>query len=131
MALELQQVLLEACFRVIGPAVALADIQRLIERGPLDCAIVDLDIDRRFPLPASDLLALADVPFVMLTPDPWREVPERHRNRPIVEKPVDRARLIAAVERAMRRSGKRLPANDNPRQWQATETPQPPMQSAS
>lgn len=121
MVLELQQLLREAGFRVIGPAATLADIQRLIDRGPLDCAIVDLDTDRRFPLPASDLLALAEVPFVLLTPGPWRDIPQRHSHRPVVEKPVVRDELIAAVERAMGR--RRLPANDNRWQSPALVTP--------
>jgi DNA-binding NarL/FixJ family response regulator len=115
MALELQQMLREAGFRVIGPAAVLADIQRLIERGRLDCAIVDLDAERRLPLPASDVLALAEVPFVMLTSGPRRNIPQRHSHRPVVERPVDRTKLIAAVQRAMGR--RRILANDN--RWQS------------
>jgi hypothetical protein len=31
----------------------LREIQRLIEQGPVDCVIVDVDVNRRTPLPAS------------------------------------------------------------------------------
>lgn len=120
MALELQQLLRDAGFRVVGPAAILPDIQRLIERS-LDCAVVDFDAERRLPLPASDLLALAEVPFVMLTSAAGRDIPQRHSHRPVVGKPVDRTELLAAVAQAMGR--RRLPANDNRWQSPAIVTP--------
>jgi CheY-like chemotaxis protein len=67
MALDLQRLLREAGYRVVGPATNVGDIQRMIGRGDVDCAIVDLDVDRRAPLPIADLLAFAEVPFVYLT----------------------------------------------------------------
>src|SRR5918995_1143491 len=66
-ALDLQRLLHEAGYRVVGPATTVAEIQRMIRRGDIDCAILDLDIDRRAPLPIADLLAFAEVPFVYLT----------------------------------------------------------------
>ena len=66
-ALDLQRTLREAGYRAIGPAATLGEIQRLIEQGPIDCAVVDIDVNRRTPLPVADLLAFADVPFAFLT----------------------------------------------------------------
>jgi CheY-like chemotaxis protein len=109
-ALDLQRALREAGFRAVGPATTLADIQRLIERGAIDCAILDLDVDRRAPLPIADLLAFADVPFVFLTAGSRPALPLQHRRRPVVEKPFNRSALLAAVEEAM--AGKKA-ANDN------------------
>lgn len=111
MALDLQRLLHEAGYRVIGPATAVADIQRMIQRGGIDCAILDLDIDRRAPLPIADLLAFADVPFAYLTTGRLGLLPARHRHRPVVEKPFTRETLLAAVEKAMAR--RREIANDN------------------
>jgi DNA-binding response OmpR family regulator len=110
-ALDLQRVLCEAGFRTIGPAATLADIQRLIDRAAIDCAVLDLDVDRRAPLPIADLLAFADVPFVFLTTGSRRMVLSQHRHRPVVEKPFSGVALIAAVEQAMAR--RRRAANDN------------------
>ncbi len=56
-ALDLQRLLHDAGYRVVGPAITVAEIQRMIQRGDLDCAILDLEIDRRAPLPIADLLA--------------------------------------------------------------------------
>jgi len=117
-ALDLQRLLREAGYRVIGPATTVAEIQRMIQRGDIDCAILDLDIDRRAPLPIADLLAFADVPFVYLSTGVLGPVPSRHRHRPLVEKPFTRETLLAAVEKAMAR--RREVANDN--RWPAGAT---------
>lgn len=110
-ALNLQRLLHEAGWRVIGPATTVAEIQRTIRRGGIDCAILDLDIDRRAPLPIADLLAFADVPFVYLTNAAAGLVPSRHRRRPVVETPVTREALLAAVEKAIARERKVVDAN--------------------
>ena len=115
MALDLQRLLREAGYRVVGPATTVTEIQRMIRRGDIDCAIVDLDVDRRAPLPIADLLAFADVPFVYLTTGALGPVPSRHRRRPIVEKPFTREILLAAIDRAMAKP--REIANDN--RWPA------------
>jgi len=115
-ALDLQRLLRDAGYRVVGPATTVADIQRMIQRGDIDCAILDLDVDRRAPLPIADLLAFADVPFVYLTTGVLGAVPWRHRHRPVVEKPFTREILIAAVEKAMAKPHE--VANGN--RWSAT-----------
>ncbi|MBV8186826.1 MAG: hypothetical protein JOY64_35415 [Alphaproteobacteria bacterium] len=114
-ALELQRLLHEAGYRVVGPATTVGEIQGVIQRGAIDCAILDLDVDRRAPLPVADLLAFADVPFVYLATGVLGSVPSRHRRRPVVEKPFSRERLLAAIEKAM--AHKREIANDN--RWPA------------
>jgi CheY-like chemotaxis protein len=112
-ALDLQRTLRDAGYRVVGPAATLEDIQRLIDRGSIDCAVVDLDVDRRTPLPVADLLAFAEVPFVFLTTAVRGAPPQRHARRPVVTKPFKRSELLSAIERAMKRQS--MPAaNDNP-----------------
>jgi DNA-binding NtrC family response regulator len=105
-ALDLQRMLHDAGWRVTGPATSVTEIQRIIQRGDIDCAILDLDIDRRAPLPIADLLAFAEVPFVYLTTGGLGPVPSRHRHRPVVEKPFTRETLLAALEKALARARK-------------------------
>ena len=101
LALDLQRMLRDAGFRTVGPASTLADVQRMIDRGAIDCAVLDLEVDRRAPLPIADLLAFAEVPFVYLSNGSRTTMPMQHRRRPVVVKPVSRAVLLAAVENAM------------------------------
>ena len=100
-ALDLQRLLSDAGYRVVGPAATVNEIQRLVGRGDVDCAILDLDVDRRAPLPVADLLAFAEVPFVYLASGGLATVPSRHHQRPIVGKPFTREALLEAVEKAM------------------------------
>jgi hypothetical protein len=110
-ALDLQRLLHEAGYRVVGPATSVAEIQRMIERGDIDCVVLDFEVDRRAPLPIADLLAFADVPFVYLTTGVSAPLPVWHRHRPVVERPFRRDALLAAVEKAMAKP--RKGANDN------------------
>jgi CheY-like chemotaxis protein len=101
LALDLQRMLRDAGFSTVGPASTLVDIQRMIGRSAIDCAVLDLDVDQRTPLPVADLLAFAEVPFVYLSNGSSAMVPTQHRRRPVVVKPVSRGSLLAAVEDAM------------------------------
>jgi len=110
LALDLQRMLREAGFRVAGPAATLGDAQRLISRSPIDCALLDIDVNQRTPLPVADLLAFADIPFVFITNGGREAIPREHLHRPVLEKPVRHSDLIAAVERVLGRA-----AHDNGR----------------
>jgi CheY-like chemotaxis protein len=110
-ALDLQRMLREAGFRTAGPAVSLNDIQRLIERGTIDCALLDLDVNQRTPLPVADLLAFAEVPFAFLAKGARPLLPREHADRPVLTKPFDKADLLAVLERAMSKNS--AAANDN------------------
>ena len=109
-ALDLQRLLHEANYLVSGPASTVVEVQRLLERGGIDCAILDRELDRRTPLPIADLLAFADVPFVYLTTRSQEPVPVWHRHRPVIENPLNREALLAAVEKATAKSGE-IPNN--------------------
>jgi len=111
MVLDLQRLLHKAGYRVVGPASTVVEIQRLLARGDIDCAILDRDVDSRAPLPIADVLAFTDVPFVYLTTHMSGTVPVWHRHRPAVEKPFNREALLAAVEKAIAKYGE--VANDD------------------
>ena len=121
LALDLQRMLRDGGYRVIGPAASAAEIQQLIDRKAVDCAIVDLDLDQQRPVEIADLLADAGVPFVLLTTG-WRwRLPTAHWLRPVVEKPFCRAALLAAIERALKKPP--VPTNDNNRFSGSTVVP--------
>jgi CheY-like chemotaxis protein len=100
-ALDLQRILRDAGYRVVGPAATVAEARRLIDRGPIDGAIVDLDIDRRTVPAILGLLDDAGIPAVFLSGAALEELPDRHRHGPLLDKPCKGPRLLAALRQAL------------------------------
>ncbi len=100
-ALDLQRILRDAGYRVVGPAATAAEARRLIDRGPIDGAIVDLDIDRRTVPAILGLLDDAGIPAVFLSGAALEELPDRHRDGPLLDKPCKGPRLLAALRQVL------------------------------
>ena len=130
-ALDLQRILRDAGYRVVGPVATAAEARRLIDRGPvdgasldgapLDGAIVDLDLDPAAASAIVELLDDAGIPAVSLSGAALAQLPERHRDRPLVEKPYTGAGLLAALRRALENArvegGFPYPVSPPPMPW--------------
>lgn len=103
-ALDLQRILRDAGYRVVGPVATAAEARRLIDRAPLDGAIVDLDLDPAAASAIVELLDDAGIPAVFLSGAALQELPERHRDRPLVHKPYTGAGLLTALRRALEKA---------------------------
>jgi CheY-like chemotaxis protein len=101
--LELQRVLREAGWRVVGPAATREEAQALIERGRLDCALVDVDAAPETSAQVADLLVEAGIPVVLLASSP-DSVPPAQRDTPMVAKPWRAGALLDAIGAALRRA---------------------------
>ncbi len=108
--LQLQRLLRELDYRVVGPAASRAEAERLIASPgvvrSLDCALVHiglLDAPR-----LADRLIEQALPLVWLLPSCDPVLPAAHPHAPILERPFDRAALAAAIDEADRscRSGR-------------------------
>jgi CheY-like chemotaxis protein len=99
-ALDLQRILGEAGYRVVGPAPSVAATGRLLERVRIDCAVLDLESDVEDFSTVADLLARASVPFVVLGSG-RRLAPGLLADRPIVEKPYMPGDVLTAVRNAI------------------------------
>ncbi|MFM2043723.1 MAG: hypothetical protein RLY86_2299 [Pseudomonadota bacterium] len=66
-ALELEQVLMEAGYEVVGPAMTLERGLALAGEEALDGAVLDLNLAGRLVFPIADLLATRGVPFLFCT----------------------------------------------------------------
>jgi hypothetical protein len=98
-ALDLQRILRDAGYRVVGPVATAAEARRLIDRGPIDGAIVDLDLSAA---PAIvELLDDAGIPAVFLSGTALEALPDRHRDRPLVDKPYTGTSLLAALRQVL------------------------------
>lgn len=116
-AFDLQRILREAGYRVVGPAGTAAEARRLIERttidgAPIDGAIVDLDLEPSEARAIADLLDDAGIPIVFLAGAALEDLPERHRDRPLVHKPYTGAGLLTAVRRALAQADEERDGSD-------------------
>jgi CheY-like chemotaxis protein len=100
-ALDLQGVLRQAGYRVVGPARTMADAERLMARGPIDCAVLDTDLKGGKAFAVADRLDRAGIRFVLITNDPRKEPGEKFAGRPVIAKPYHPDEVLAAVERAI------------------------------
>ncbi|GGL64616.1 response regulator [Wenxinia marina] len=97
LALELEMILKEAGYRVLGPAHSIDRALKLIEGEPPDGAVLDVNLGTGRSDPIADLLAEMGVPYLFLSGHARDVLGERHRDRTLVSKPYREAELLAAV----------------------------------
>jgi hypothetical protein len=101
---DVQRLLRDSGYRVVGPASSAEEVERLVERraapGHIDCALIDL------ALPGAEKIAdrLADerIAFAWLAPQSGSAMPLLHPGAPILHLPCDRGALLAAIDQARR-----------------------------
>ena len=104
-ALQLQRLLVELGYRVVGPAGSVEEAERLIApplalEPSLHCALVHVGLPDATRV--ADRLADKAVPLVWLVPDADAVLPAAHAHAPILDRPFDRAALVSAIEEAER-----------------------------
>lgn len=86
-ASDLKRMLTRAEAKVVGPVGDIAAGLALIEREPLDAAILDVNLDGVPSYPLADRLAAAGVPHAFVTGyDGW-SLPDDYRETPRITKP--------------------------------------------
>jgi DNA-binding response OmpR family regulator len=100
-AMMFEDGLLEAGAEVIGPAASVEEALLLIDKatagGGLNAAVLDINLEGAVVSPVADRLAALGVPFVFTTG--YGEHCDRglHATRPLLAKPFDLDRLVAAI----------------------------------
>jgi len=92
-------VLTDAGYRVVGPVGSTADALAAIADNRIDAALLDIHLggDHRVFEVAEVLLALR-VPFSFLSAISRRLLPPKFSGRPFLEKPLQSAEVLAALE---------------------------------
>ena len=101
-ALDLQRILRQAGWRVVGRPTSEAHARSLIQRSNIDCAIIDFDAASDLGRTAADLLAEAHIPFLVLTTS-RRNLPSVYAAGWAVEKPYTAQELLCALDEALGR----------------------------
>jgi DNA-binding response OmpR family regulator len=86
---------------VAGPVGTLAEAERLVAEGRIDCAILDINLRGEMAFPVADRLGEAGIPFLIASGYSRDHLPERFGAVPHLHKPFDPAQLAAAVPKAM------------------------------
>jgi CheY-like chemotaxis protein len=92
--------------QVLGPVGSVEEAFEIVSDGPVDCAILDMNLRGDMAYPVADRLTQAGIPFVIATGYNSASLPDRFSAVPRVEKPIDPEAVIAAVlPLALRKSG--------------------------
>ncbi len=98
-ALDIAQTVEEAAGRVVGPALTVGDALALIERNPVDAAILDFALADGDARPVIERLRGSETPFILHTGA--RVLPGVHPAGPcatVFLKPVASLRLAESLE---------------------------------
>jgi DNA-binding response OmpR family regulator len=100
----LELVLGDAGCVVVGPAASVADALALATGGPLDAAILDVNLGGEPVFPLADTLAGRRVPFLFVTGYGVTGVNgDRYGGVPVVQKPYDDVEMVEAVAQLLLR----------------------------
>ena len=89
----------EQGYSIVGPTGAMAAACELAQTADLDGAVLDFKLDKDFCFPLAAHLKARGVPFIVLTGYPkWRDLPAGFEPASWVDKPVDDAELVRAVD---------------------------------
>ncbi len=94
---DLRQTLEASGARVLGPCRGARQAATMVDQQRPDCAIVDINLGAGASFdPARDFVKRG-VPIIFTTGYDRAIIPEELRDRPCLQKPVQAARIIAAV----------------------------------
>jgi DNA-binding response OmpR family regulator len=90
-----------AGFAVTGVAPTVDTALQLLERHRCDLAVLDVNLGRETSAPIARALVSAGVPFVAVTGYSVEQCPEEFSSAPLLAKPFQTARLVAALRRQL------------------------------
>jgi len=100
-AMDLQALLEEAGYRVLGPANSSAAALALIDSDAPDVALLDVNLGRSDAFGVATILAERRTQVIFLTGHTAHMLPQSHRHLPLVSKPYLPQVLLQAVEQAL------------------------------
>ena len=100
-AMDLQALLEEAGYRVLGPANTIAAAMALLAGQEPDVALLDVNLGRSDVFGVANELAARKTKLIFLTGHTAQKLPQAHRHRPLVAKPYLPHVLLQAVQQAL------------------------------
>jgi len=103
-AMDLQALLEDAGYRVLGPANSTAAAMALLDGNEPDVALLDVNLGRSDVFGVANELATRKTKLIFLTGHTAQKLPQAHRHRPLVAKPYLPHVLLQAVQQALMQS---------------------------
>ncbi len=100
-AMDLQDMLQDAGYRVIGPVGSVAAALQILGAEKPDLALLDVNLGGENVFKVASQLAAGPARIVFLTGHSEQHLPEEHRHRPLVTKPYLPHTVLAAIERTL------------------------------
>jgi CheY-like chemotaxis protein len=97
----LQEALAEAGYRVIGPASRVREGLELLENNKPDIAVLDVSLRGETSFAVARALAERSIPFVFMTGYVSNDLLGEFKERPVLNKPVDDAKLLSCIAAAL------------------------------
>lgn len=98
-ALHLKDELTAAGHQVLGPTAKPADAQAYVERGEVDFALLDVNLDGRSPRELAEALRQREIPFAYVSGYDEAHIRANMPDAPLVPKPLEMSVLHALIER--------------------------------
>ena len=103
--MDLQSILEDAGFSVLGPIGTIANAFGFLERSAPDLALLDVNLGGVDVFALADALASRDIKIIFLTGHSVRRLPERHRHRTLVSKPFLPGTVVEAIRLELAEGG--------------------------
>lgn len=100
-AMDLQALLEDAGYIVLGPANSTAAAMALLDGNEPDVALLDVNLGRSDVFGVANELAARKTKLIFLTGHTAQKLPQAHRHRPLVAKPYLPHVLLQAVQQAL------------------------------
>jgi CheY-like chemotaxis protein len=100
-AMDLQTLLEDAGYSVLGPANSTAAAMALLAGHDPDVALLDVNLGRSDVFTVANELATRKTKVIFLTGHTAQKLPQDHRHRPLVAKPYLPHVLLQAVQLAL------------------------------
>jgi CheY-like chemotaxis protein len=97
-AMDLQSILEDAGFHVLGPIGTISKAFAFLERSTPDLALLDVNLGGVDVFALADALASRGIKFIFLTGHSARRLPEGHRHRTLVSKPFLPGTVLDAIQ---------------------------------
>jgi len=97
----LQEALVEAGYRVLGPVSRVYEALQLLENSKPVIAVLDVSLRGETSFEVARVLAKRSIPFIFMTGYVSKDLLGEFKGRPVLNKPVDDAKLLSCVATAL------------------------------